>query len=231
MRAYFSAPYDSELSHSMYIAYEEGDESIIEDLLASLCPLIGRTVRRVITTDKGNQDEVEADALSEVYRIVIEKTLPYHHHLVYTKFLRTSIRRSIANSFTRLSPSVFEFWRVSDTPYPDGNFELALAHGRIYRSQVAKAIQSEVRAKIRFLNNEKEACYFILDCVVGIVDSDPRVGVKRRFSIHGRRCDYLIRYIEILARSISWDILEDERESGIITSEWASGGSFLCTFS
>ncbi|MCG8432502.1 MAG: hypothetical protein MJA83_00550, partial [Gammaproteobacteria bacterium] len=78
---------------------------------------------------------------------------------------------------------------------------------------------------------EKEACLFILDCVSGQINHDPRLTVKRRFRIHGRRCRYLIKYVEILARSSFWEILENEREIGVIPPEWAASGGILRTFS
>lgn len=232
MEAYFKAPYDAYLAYAMYEAYEDGDESILDDLVKMVCPLI-RQVSCTYARDsykRGDRGEMEADALSEVLRVIGDKMLP-QHPLAFTKFLRRVIRHSMIDSFNRLHPANFDFWLVDSVPHTLNNFELAVTSARIYREQIAKGIRDIVRSQIRFLGKEHEACCMILDCVVGLMRVDPRTIVKRKYKIHGRRCNYLIKYVEVLARAASWDILEDEREVGIIPPEWATGGGILCTFS
>jgi len=120
----FSDVYDRELTCSIYIMYEEGDE-VLDDLIRLLCPL----VRMVFCIEIGSsfhhsQSYLEGDALTHVYFLVTEEILPMTPG-AFTSYLYRSIKYSMLRNIRRLQPQVFEYWRVCDTPHYDANNRLA----------------------------------------------------------------------------------------------------------
>lgn len=224
----FKHPYDGEWALALYACYESGDDSVLTELLESLCPLIRKCYLLEIGEPTQNQDFLEADAFQEIYRIISAKSVPYDHPRVFTRYLATCINRQMRDSIKESYQKPFDFWKVCHGPVNlnnlPGHWE---TEQRIYQEQILVAVKEFVISKIRFYGTEAEACKFILECELGSRNVDPRIA-RRKYGLTGHRCRYLIQYVKVLVRAAAWELRERECEGGSLTSIWQTSGSILC---
>lgn len=228
MRKAFQAPYDADLTSAMYQAYEDGDDSILNELITSLCPLIRILFNRIVKGHRRSErDELECNALEEMYRVVSGKSLPNDHPALFTRYLSTIISRSFMDSLNEGRTQVFDYWKLGRSPYnPSTGF--AEVEAEILDAQVRDVIYNKVKSRIRFIGKEKLACEFILDCESGYKLLDPRVS-RRVFKLTSHRSMYLIRYIRILLKAAALEQRSEYYKDGSITPLWEAGGGFLRT--
>lgn len=227
MRAHFRRYYEEEWCSALYDCYESGDDSVLNDLLDGLCPLIRRNYcEEVGKSSPGNQSYIEADALCTIYDKLTDKSIPNHHPKVFSKFLSRIITRAIRDSLRSIKSQNFDFSKVARYPATYGPLGQEIAECRIYEEQVRNNIRKLVKSKIRFLDAERDACGLIIDCLMGYKDLDPKVA-KRRFNLSSYRCNYLINYVRILLKAATYEQREYERESGTFSFIRTSGGSIL----
>ena len=228
MKHYFEIRLNKPLAFGLYQAYEQGEDSVLEELIAQLCPLI----RCVFKTEIGpsqynNQSILEANALEEVYTIVIKKELPDRQE-PFINFLYTSIHNSMKKSILELTPKFFDFWQVCRNPVNSGISGFTEVDMKIYREQIQKAVYSDVKKKIRFMNNERKACILFLDSIMGIKKISPSF-VKLKYNLKKKQVNYLFDYVKILVKSTMMEHLENERKSHPIAPQWERGRCVLCT--
>lgn len=229
MRGHFLEAYDAEWCSALYELYESGDDSVLNELLTKLCPLVRQTyLHEVGKSLAGDQELIEADALLEVYRVVEEKFVPNGHPKVFSKFLRTVVVRSIRDSIRTMKKQTFDYWKVGKDPSAEQLPSGYHAEQSIYEEQVRAAIRDAVRSRIRFFGKERKACEFILDCWLGYKFLEPKVA-RRVFELSSHRTNYLIRYIRILTKAVAYERRDLEYKSGPLSSEWEASRSILRT--
>jgi hypothetical protein len=231
MSSWFQKHYCSEKAYSLYLLYENGDDSVLNELLTALCPLVRKCSRlECSSVSSGDQGMIEADALNEVYRVLENKSVPITCDRVFTRYLATVINRTFRDSLNELHQQTFEFWKVAQ--YPDGGRIVSQldVDAELYRTQIVREILKTIYSRIRFRDSEREACMFIVDCVLGVKDVDPKV-VRRKHLLKSRRCKYLINYVNILVRSTLWEFGEREHKDGPLSLDWTTGRGILRTTS
>lgn len=222
----FDEAYDRESAFALYLEYEDGDDSVLGELLEKICPLIRIVFKMEIGPSKaGDREVLEGEALEELYRVIEGKYPPTDHQGSFTKFLCTVATRSMMDSINRCKPQTFEFWRVCRTPY-QSDHSIAIVESRIQQEQIHKLIRRDCKERVRFLGIEKEACEYIIDCLLNFNKEDASL-VKRRFSFSSVRSKYLIRYCTILVKSALIERRRDERRIGTLTPIWETGGGVL----
>lgn len=223
----FKQKYDPKYCAALYAIYDSGDESVLSDLIESLCPLIRlRYIHEEGTTPNQDQYSMEADALGLLLEVLREEDIPTDPSQ-FNLYMSRVISRSIVSSAIKLRRQDFDLGSVGKSP-PHARLETQFdVDMRLYERQLVWNIRESIRSKVRFSGDEAEACKFILDCELEFKNNDPRLA-KQKFKISSQRCNYLISYIKILIRAELWEIRLSEREIGSLAHQWETSGGILC---
>jgi len=229
VREYFNQLYDEDLAFAMYLEYEEGDDSILNDLIIQLCPLIRKVSNLEIGSNHGNNlSIVEGEALVKIYELVASRSIPTTHPKVFSRYIFTSALRKMRDIFKELQPQVLDFRngcaRVPGCTIPGFGDK----DNEIYEDQAHKVVREMVTGKIRFIGNERSACLDILDSVLGYSRTDPMI-VKGRYKLCNKAARYFERYIRILVKAAFIEVDDRECRESTPPFEWTSGRDLLCT--
>ena len=228
MSQWFSKPYDIGSAFSLYCLYESGDDSVLNDLISHLCPLIRKCARIERESIKQcDRQTIEADALNEVYNLVKSKDIPTNHPKVFTRFLCTAIIRFFKDSIRNLYSQQFDYWTVARVPESGRLPSHYEVEAKIYSEQTIRNLRRDVLHKLRFIGEERVACEFILDCRLGYRNLDPMVA-KRRCNLNGYDCRLLLKHVDVLIKAMLWRYGEREHKDGPLAFDWSTGRSFLC---
>ena len=229
MSSWFQQSYDEDYSFSLYSLYESGDNSVLNSLMTSICPLIRRSFKLEFRS-MGHPDQsiLEAEALHEVYRVISDKGIPTEHKKVFTRYLVTVIIRCFRDELSNIDYQCFDYWKVSRRP-PAGSLpSYDDVEMNVYHHQLSTQIRSSIQSRIRFSGVEGEACRYLLDCQLGYKKAHTRT-VRDRFRIKRSRYAYFLQYINILIKSALWEFGERERKNGPLSSYWATSRDVLCS--
>ena len=229
MEKYFTEEYDADEACALYVIYESGDDSVLNDLIKSLLPLVRRTyLRRISALNKAKQDELESDAIMEVYRLVSGKELPTEPY-EFTKYLATTIKRAFYDAITASRLRPFEFGKRGRYPAAGEIPNQYDVENCIYERELMEEIRRTVKLSLRFAGEEHAACSYIADCLLARKSPSPR-GARTRFHLNVRRFKYLERYVKITIKAASWEIRDRDREKCSASPNWTTGGGLLCSF-
>ncbi len=226
MRELFLLDYDADIACALYVLYESGDDSVLDELLRQIMPLIHRTlllsVERVCLATR---EYLEADALLKAYRLISDRALPTEPSS-FTRYLSRAFARSGYDSLRELSPSPLEYWRVGGGPDVSTLPTQDQAEDKIYKEQLIASIRNAIRYRIRFVGVTKEACEYILDCYLLADMPDPCVAM-RKFSLTQQDYRYLEQYVLLWIKSFSWEVHHEAREACIVSPVWKASRGLL----
>lgn len=227
MSEWFSKTYDEPRAFSLYILYESGDDSVLNELLENLCPLIRRCFRMEVNKDAlGDRGNLESDALEAVYELLRDQDIPTHHSRVFTRYVSTVIIRTFRDSLVKLRQQTFDLWQVAQT-YPGARLVTSYdVEADIYREQIHRELRKVVRSRIRFQGADRDACVYIIDCELGYKEL-PSLTVRRKVGLPNARCKYLIRYVNVLIRAALWEFGEREHKDGPLSPDWSPSRGVL----
>lgn len=225
---YFKAKYDADLAAGLYAVYLGGDDSVLNELMAQICPLVRRVYRKTIgPTLHSQQRQMEADALSEAFLILRSKTVPTHPRS-FSSFLMTSLQRYYYDLARDYRPRVFNYTKSPDVLPPAGSVKShKIVETELFYRQLNVLLRDRVRSRIRFIGREQQACWLILDCLLGLSPLDPTIARKRYRIRSPQRIRHLIKYVEILIKAAKLEQEQRSSEDGLDASLWASGRGIL----
>jgi len=208
MEEYFVVPFKLVPTYNLYKRYESGDESVLESLLISTCPLI-RMVRRkeVGSSVENDASEIETDALDRVYLLYREKDLP-SGPTAFRSYLYRTIYRTMLGTIKRLEIQNFDFEYVCRTPEfgrVKNHYEVERS---IYDDQVSNLTRIRAKHSIRFGGVEKELCNQLIDSLLQYSNVDINY-IKVKFHACRKQISFLEKYCEILIKSIRYDLINE----------------------
>lgn len=229
MSDWFDKHYDEDLAFALYSLYEAGDDSVLNDLLTELCPLVRKCFRvDASKSEQGDQGFLEAEALNAVYELLKLKDIPVSHERVFTKYVSTVVLRTFRDTRVYLRTQTFDYWKVARSPYGSSFASAHEVEADIYRTQITKLLRESVKSKLRFIGVDRDACSYILDCELGYKNLYAETA-KRKYGLTSLRCKYLIKYVTVLLRAALWEFGENEHKDGPLASDWSAGRGILRT--
>jgi len=215
MATLFDGDYDSALSCAVAEEYFiSGDPSALDTLIPLVAPLINVVLKSYITEHTLNEDPavLRSDTLSDVFDLLIGKSVPTTNPKAFTYFLMTRIRWSIHDSIRRSRGQVFDYWKISEDPVSLSNYA-DRAHQstewKIYADQAKSIIKSIIDEDIRFSGKDKKACQYAALCILGLSAQDP-LSIQFRFKLTRVRAEMLVQYTKILVKSSTYFFYEIE---------------------
>lgn len=220
----FRTRYDEDWSSALYECYSTGDDSVLNDLMTSLYPLVRVYIARHVKKKKLGIDRslLEADAFADLLLTVQRRDIHNFHPKSFTRYLERVIYASFAKSVRRLRKEIFEFWRVARDPYSQSIPPPDAVEAEIYQQQLNRIVHDTVVRRIRFLGTEREACEIIVECILGVRPAEPSIA-QTVCNLRPIRYKYLLSYSKVLIRSVVYEIRENERKDGPLTSIWPTG--------
>ena len=204
----FDAYYDGFLARSLCESYKESkDPTTLNALLAQTAPLIGMVARVRIGSVTCDYDTARTEAFERLFFCFTQQNVPTRSVRVFTTFLYIIIYRAMIDSIRRSSPQVFDCWKKCSEPLygkVSSHYDMDMViHYRELRDLIRKLSDDE----IRYSGREREACKYIISCLLGYVKLDP-LSVKFKFRLSESRSKQLVQYCDILVKRVAYDVKE-----------------------
>lgn len=229
MEKFFNETYDSVLASCLYGLYETGDDSVLDDLMRCMFPLIRRTALRL---NRGrlmpDHDYLEAEALNKVYEKITEKVVDNESPGFFTVQVARWIKDCFVWNLRKGNQQVFDYRKAAKVPYQGYFFEnMAYIESKLFTTQVVAEIRKAAKQQVRFINEERKACFLMIDSLLGFSDINVKFA-RRRFSIRRERFKFLYSYTTVLVKAALYDSQYEQHKSGALSLEWETSGGVLC---
>jgi hypothetical protein len=206
----FDGYYESEAAFAAYQEYLKTDnQALLNKILKLLSPLVGIvykiSIRNCVEFDP---EVIQCDALQKVYFALLGKGLPLESTKKFTSFLHTVIYRSMIDSMRMCKQQTFDYYRAGFNPlsemYIDGMKD---TENKIALTQLRAQIKDLASKDIRFNGNERNACLYMIGCMLGYVNADPS-SAQFRYRLTKVGTQKLLQHANILMKSIVYTIKE-----------------------
>jgi hypothetical protein len=195
--------FDADLAIELYNSYLV---TLDEDTMEELILQIGTLVDVVCSLDIGpsvgqcNHSTLKSDAIQLVYFKLIEGKISTRNSRAFMNYLWVLIRNSMIKSIRELNPQRFDSWVSNNDPTAGAVDSHLGAEARMYAHQLRAHAFNVFKADIRFSGNERKACIFIAECLLGLRKLDTKAA-RFRFKITEGRTTFLTNYVKYLIKN------------------------------
>ena len=209
-------PFDRDLSLDLYKMYlSTNREDVLEELLLQIIPLINIVCKLDIdyTVGECNLPMLKTEAIEHIFFKLREARFPVDNPRTFMNYLWVMIRNAMVQAIRdNLSSKPFQSWVYVP---PTGRIEdFDDAEARLYASQLRYHMFNIFKADIRFVGNERDACIFMAECMLGFRKLDPMTA-RFRFRLSRPRVNFLYQYVRYLLKNAAHAVRQIDRRIAV----------------